>query len=71
MLNQTLVTVKNGVDWIYIKEITNRIFYTLQKVHEQIILKKGGGDFKPLHMKKERIILLRMIQTIRIMKELF
>ena len=35
-------------------EKINNIFYTLQKVHEQIILKKGGGDFKSLHMKKER-----------------
>jgi len=35
-------------------EKINNIFYTLQKVHEQIILKKGGGDFKLLHMKKER-----------------
>ena len=35
-------------------EKINNIFYTLQKVHEEIILKKGGGDFKSLHMTKER-----------------
>ena len=35
-------------------EKINNIFYTLQKVHEQIIIKKGGGDFKSLHMRKER-----------------
>ena len=36
------------------EEKLKNIFYTLQKVHEAIILDRGGNDFKVPHFRKER-----------------
>ena len=50
-------------------EKINNIFYTLQKVHEQIILKKGGGDFKSLHMKKRKQLIESGIRNLSLNEE--
>ena len=36
------------------EEKLQNIFFTLQKVHEQIILHRGGNEFNVPHMREER-----------------